>query len=40
MYLYVLHVVEFFVLAVEGDELVVGALFDDFAIVEYADEVG
>ena len=35
-----LHVVEFGVLSVEGNELVVSALFDDTAFVENADEVG
>ena len=40
VYLEVLHVAEFFVLSVEGDELLVGALFYDATFVEYADEVG
>ena len=40
VYLEILHIAEFFVLSVEGDELVVGALFDDAAIVENTDEVG
>ena len=40
MYLEILHIAEFFVLSVEGDELVVGALFDDTAIMEDTDEVG
>ena len=40
MYLEILHIAEFFVLSVEGDELVVGALFDDFAFVENTNEVG
>ena len=37
LFLEILHVVEFGVLSVEGNELVVSALFDDFAFVEHTD---
>ena len=40
LFLEILHVVEFGVLSVKGNELVVSALLNDLTFVEDTDEVG